>query len=65
MKLTLPKVLLGCLLMTACSKSGTLHELSAESAPASTLRVATDELEPAPIPADTLQIDSLRHPGTY
>ncbi|TCZ70475.1 hypothetical protein [Flaviaesturariibacter aridisoli] len=67
MKYTFPKVLLGCLLLAACSKSGTLNELSAERAPARlgvVRQLDNVELPPAPIPADTLEIDSLRHPGT-
>ncbi|GAB4093348.1 hypothetical protein [Flaviaesturariibacter terrae] len=66
MKRTLPKLLLGCLLLTACSKSGAFSDRSSEGLGARARVSATSNLEPppAPMPADTLELDSLHHPGT-
>ncbi|RYY39801.1 MAG: hypothetical protein EOO08_09015 [Chitinophagaceae bacterium] len=66
MKHTLPKFLLGCLLLAACSKSGTFDDRSTEQSAARIRaeRSAAVEPGPAPMPADTLELDTLHHQGT-
>ncbi|GAA4337804.1 hypothetical protein [Flaviaesturariibacter amylovorans] len=66
---TAQALVLGCALLTACSK-GKAAETSLETAEQRQARIAgsLDEVPkwplPAPMPADTLELDSLDRPDT-